>query len=242
MVGPKCVQIPKLPSFINGVRRVSIVFSTLSSAFLNEHFLKDVSRGDVQCSCMLLSQIDWVVIGPVLSWFKPTVFLEMNQAGLYYQLVKLSLLLILYFLPSSNSIITAFVFHGAIFWIKKLLQSGDFLHKISPSSFEDGTNCRMRRWNDFLRRAWFAAPWSVCLYLGHFFLCTRRKAFGGFGFGGVEGGGGGLLPVKLEASASRSRLINLRWEFIQPRAGRRDLSKSESSLSPTPETRLTVTL
>lgn len=53
---------------------------------------------------------------------------------------------------------------------------------------------------------------------------------------------GVLLPVKFEASASRSRLINLQWEFIQPRAGRRDLSKSESSLSPTLETRLTVTL
>lgn len=36
----------------------------------------------------------------------------------------------------------------------------------------------------------------------------KRKAFGAFGVGGV--------PVKFEASASRRRLINLQWEFIQP--------------------------
>ena len=69
----------------------------------------------------------------------------------------------------------------------------------------------------------------------------RREAFGGFGLVVLV-----VLPVKFEASASRSssssRLINLQREFIQPHAGRRDLSKSESSPSPTPETRLTVTL
>lgn len=70
----------------------------------------------------------------------------------------------------------------------------------------------------------------------------RREAFGGFGL--VVLVVLGVLPVKFEASASRSssRLINLQREFIQPHAGRRDLSKSESSPSPTPETRLTVTL
>lgn len=59
----------------------------------------------------------------------------------------------------------------------------------------------------------------------------------------VEEVEGALLPVKFERSASRSRLINLRWKFIQWRAAaRRDLSKSESSPGPTPETRVTVTL
>lgn len=76
---------------------------------------------------------------------------------------------------------------------------------------------------------------SICLFVSRSFLPLH-------GGEQVQGGGRGLLPVKFEASASRSSLINLQWEFIQPHTGQCDLSKSESSLSPTPETRLTVTL
>lgn len=79
----------------------------------------------------------------------------------------------------------------------------------------------------------------ICLFVSRSFLPLHKEE--GVRRVRVGMGVGRLLPVKFEASASRSRLINLQWEFIQPHAGRRDLSKSESSLSPTRETRLTVT-
>lgn len=81
-----------------------------------------------------------------------------------------------------------------------------------------------------------------CLFVSRSFLLPH-EAFGGFRLAMVEEVEGALLPVKFERSASRSRLINLQWKFIQWRAAaRHDLSKSESSPGPTPETRVTVTL
>lgn len=69
----------------------------------------------------------------------------------------------------------------------------------------------------------------VCLFVSRSFL-PLHEVEGVFLFGGLG------LPLHEADSESYA------GSFVQPRAGQRDLSKSECSLSPTPETRLAVTL